>query len=110
MVGADVVDLPALHNRHDHPVQPDIFADQRRAGHRAVIVIFRDPVALGVMHRVDRLPGLGQTPNDLLAQGVVFKHGLYHTRERHRRHPIRALSAGGACKHAMYSLLELYRV
>lgn len=70
-----------------HPGQPDIFPQQGRGAGRRIPVVFRQPVALRVMHRMDGLPGLRQTAHHLLAKGVVDIFGLHHTVDEKALHP-----------------------
>ena len=82
VVGPDKIHLPRFNDGHNHPIRPDIFADQRAGAEAFVVVIFRNPVARRVMQGMYRLARLGQPPNDLLAKEIIFIFGLNHPVDR----------------------------
>ncbi|SIT87247.1 hypothetical protein SAMN05421665_2310 [Yoonia rosea] len=57
-------------------------ADQAAGAGTLVIEILRNPVAIRVVDRMDRLPRLRQPSDHLLAEGVVFILRLYHPVDR----------------------------
>ena len=50
VVGPHIIDHPAFDQRDGVPAVPDVFPQQRPRG----LVVFGDPAALAVKHRVDR--------------------------------------------------------
>ena len=76
VIGADMVDLPALEHRNRQTVKPDIFADHRpRRG-----INLGQTVAVGTIGREDRLPQLiGEVPKnaEILLASTAAPKGQY---------------------------------
>lgn len=57
----------------------------------APLTVFRQPVAIQIVHNVDRHTSLAHPPHDLLAQSVVEVLLLHHTVDREAIHPLRRI-------------------
>ena len=66
MISPDVIERLVLVNRDRHPVEPEIFADQRRSPRHLIKQILGNPVALHVMDRMQDLAALRQPADHLL--------------------------------------------
>jgi hypothetical protein len=82
MVRSDKIGDAAFDHCNRLPVQPDIFADQRARG----LVVFRDPAALGIEHRMDRDAGRGNRPDRLPPGEVILVRTLQYAVDRHGGH------------------------
>ena len=76
VVGPHEVERSALDHRDIHAIGPEVLADQGRRAGNLVENIFRNPLPVGVMYRVDCLAELCEPPDDLVIPIVVFILGL----------------------------------
>ena len=84
VVGADEVDRAAFDQRDGVPAVPHILPQQRAGG----LIVFGDPAALRIKHRVDRdRGGGGEAPDRLTAEGVVGVLGLQEAVDSELGHP-----------------------